>query len=275
MGILNKRRSKPSDGATAMKKAFKDFFYGVFCTLKGIKIFYSTPKLWKYALIPLLIVLLIYWSLVWSGIYLAKKLSGVIEGWFQSLPENWQWVGSLTGGMTAVMVFIIFWITLMLFVSTLYEVFGGVFFDRLITRFESISRNKDLPEPGWRFEMRAFFDACFYAIMTLLLILPCLLLHLLPYIGVFLIAIIFSYRYSISYLAMTGFRHGMLIPDTKKLAAKNFALIMGYGISVYLFLQLPFVVILFLPGIILGNVLVFQRMQQNKENAAIEDKTTA
>ena len=64
-----------------------------------------------------------------------------------------------------------------------------------------------------------------------------MLMNLLPYIGVVLIAIIFSYRYSISYLAMTGFRHGMLIPDTKKLAAKNFALIMGYGISVYLFLQ--------------------------------------
>ena len=64
----------------------------------------------------------------------------------------------------------------------------------------------------------------------------------------------------------------MLIPETKKLAAKNFALIMGYGISVYLFLQLPFVIILFLPGIILGNVLVFQKMQQNEENAAIEDK---
>ena len=41
-------------------KALDDLIFGADCAVRGIKVFFSRPRLWPYALPPLAVVLLLY-----------------------------------------------------------------------------------------------------------------------------------------------------------------------------------------------------------------------
>ena len=138
-------------------------------------------------------------------------------------------------------------------IGSLYELFGGLFFDALIQKFSSNSYPDKLGGSDWKFNSKAIVDSIVYSINTLLIILAVLILNLfLPILGQIIGVIIVSYRFGVSYLAMCGFHYHRNMLQTRELAYKNFMFTLGYGASIYLVFLFPLAVVFLLPGLIVG-----------------------
>ena len=238
----------------------RDFFGGAGYAFEGIKIFYQLPVLWKYSAIPLVLILLTYLALLTGGWYLVKYLAEFFAEKSSALPGFLQWLGAAASGAAAIAVIALFSVIAAVSLGTLYELFGGLFFDALIERFSSRYSPDKLQKSSWQFNIQAITDSIVYSINTLLIITAVLIANLfLPVIGQIVGIIIVSYRFGVSYLAMCGFHYRKTMLQTRELAHKNFMLTLGYGASIYLVFLFPLAVIFTLPGLILGGVKLYNR----------------
>ena len=102
-----------------------------YCT-GGIEIFFRTPEFWKYAVFPSLIMLAVYWLsllFIWYGSGAAVQY---LENWILSLPSWISWSAAIIGFMTKILILILSIVLMLFTVSSVYELFAGPFFDRLI-----------------------------------------------------------------------------------------------------------------------------------------------
>ena len=80
-----------------MRKTVEDFAYGAECVFRGMRIFYSRPKLWPYALPPIFCVMLLYTGIIAAIIFLVVPWS---QQWFLGLsfPDWLSWLQSVLNG---------------------------------------------------------------------------------------------------------------------------------------------------------------------------------
>ena len=152
----------------------RDFFGGAGYAFDGIKIFYHTPVLWKYSAIPLVLILLTYLALLTGGWYLVKYLAEFFAEKSSALPGFLQWLGTAASGAAALAVIVIFSVIAVAALGTLYELFGGLFFDALIQKFSSSFSPDQLQKNTWQFNIKALTDSIVYSINTLLIIMAML-----------------------------------------------------------------------------------------------------
>lgn len=241
-----------------MYSFFQNFGDGIGCALNGIREFFSHRDLWKYAALPLLVVLLVYALLGGLGVWAVTVISAFLEKSAAELPSYLQWIPDLGNGVTAVMIFIFFWLIIVLSVGTLYELFGGLFFDRLIEKYSRDRAFLSLSTNSRRFEMQAVYDSCRYSLNTLFILLGTFFLNImLPVVGPLLSFLLISYRLGVAYLAVAGFRYGRTLLITRQMAQCNCASTLGYGIMLYFLFTIPLAVLIFLPGLVTGSVLLY------------------
>ena len=78
-------------------KALDDLTYGAECALRGMKVFFTRPRLWPYALPPLLVVLLLYAGILaalifWAAPELREWAAGIsFPGWLSWLQTALDW----------------------------------------------------------------------------------------------------------------------------------------------------------------------------------------
>lgn len=242
----------------------RNFLGGGQHAFEGIKTFYQTPELWKYSAIPLLLILLTYTALVAAAWLLIKHLSGFFAEKCSDLPGFLQWLGMAASGASAIAVILIFSVIAVVSLGTLYELFGGLFFDALIQKFSVSYSPEMLKKSDWRFNIQAITDSIVYSFNTLLIILAVLVVNLfLPFIGQLIGIFIISYRFGVSYLAMCGFHYRRSMLQTRALAYKNFMFVLGYGASIYLVFLFPLAVVFTLPGLIIGGVKLYNLLVSN------------
>ncbi len=206
---------------------FQEFFQGMNYAGRGIGDFFSRPKLWKYAVIPALIVLALYTGAGFAAFY-------CIDNIFASI---------------GVFILVLLSLTLL---CPLYELFGGVFFDSMVEAFEK--QEYGYKNPGRKFftEITFFLEACLFSFVTLLLFILMFLIGLIPVIGPILLVLVMGYRYAQTYMLNVCCNHSLSIRELKKASAKNRMASTGFGTAVYLLLLIPLGGLFFLPGIILG-----------------------
>lgn len=244
-----------------MTQWIRDFADGAACVWRGCRAFHrDRAVLWQYAVLPMLILLGVYALLFW-GIFAVTGL--VMERVVAQITELLAWCGNtqwLANGVAwlirgVVMVASLFLAAVSL--STLYEVFGGVFFDAMIDKFESRNYGTTAPEISFRQNIRFLLESIFYGLRNFVILLVLLLLSLLTVAGVILPPLIMGYLLGVSYMISSANRNGMGLKELRYLSRKRRALVLGYGVTAYLLLMIPFLAVFFLPGLVLGGSVLF------------------
>ena len=236
-----------------------DFLKGIrYCT-GGIQIFFRTPELWMYALIPLLIVLAFYLLsllLIWYGFGLAVK---ILENWIRTFPSWISWSSAIIGFLVKTSILMLSIAAMLFTVSSVYEIFSGPFFDRLIKRYYQIYYGKNCTDPDWKNTLLYLRESICYSLTTLLLlILLGLAASLLPVAGPFLWIAVASYRSAVTFILPSGFLCGYRIKSQLGKMKSKRMIVIGFGFTAYMILIcLPLVSIFLLPGILLGGAKLF------------------
>lgn len=236
----------------------RELIRGAGFAFDGIRIFYQTPQLWKYAVFPLLLILLTYTGLMFGGWFVMKHIAAFFAEKSSSLPGFLQWLATVASGVSAVAMVFILSVIAVISLGTLYELFGGLFFDALIQRFSVTMQPPGPEKPDWKFNLQGIFDSIIYSINTLLIIIAACILNLfLPFIGQILSAILISYRFGVAYMAVSGFHYKKTMLQTRELAYRNCMATLGYGLTVYIIFLFPLAIVFTLPGLILGGVKLY------------------
>ncbi|MBR2358643.1 MAG: EI24 domain-containing protein [Lentisphaeria bacterium] len=241
-----------------MTKWAENFCRGFAFSLRGVRLFYTTPGLWKYTVFPLIMVIATYVLLGYLGSCAVGAFAGFIDEKCAQLPDFLQWLATAARAVSILLMIMILSVIAVVSIGTLYELFGGIFFDALIHRFAGNLCNRKLPELNWKFALKAVFDTAIYSVNTMLIILFFLLVNLLlPIAGQIVMILIVSYRFGVVYLAMSGFHFGKNLLQTKAAAYANKMLVLGFGVSIYLMFLFPLAVLFLLPGIMLAGMLIY------------------
>ena len=109
--------------------------YGAECALRGTKIFFTRPRLWPYALPPLICVLFLYAAILCAVIFWAAPW---LRGWAEGLsfPGWLSWLQAVVDWCLALFFWVVVPLLLFFLTGTFYEMFGNMLFDILVDRFE-------------------------------------------------------------------------------------------------------------------------------------------
>ena len=118
-----------------MKKVLDDLTYGAECAVRGIRIFYTCPRLWPYAMPPVICVLILY-----AGIACAVIFRGApwLRSWAEGLsfPDWLAWLQVVLNWCLSLFFWVVIPLLLLLFTGAFYEMFGNMLFDILVDKFE-------------------------------------------------------------------------------------------------------------------------------------------
>ena len=246
---------------------FSAFLQGIQANINGVKFFYAHRDLWKYALVPWIFVVIFYALFVAGLIWGMSALTASLRECMESLPGWLSWLTALVsaGGVIAVIAASV--LAVVFLTSTVYELFGGLFFDALIARIELNESGIKLPENSWNFNLRVVADTFRYTLGTLLWMVLTLFINLIPLIGPVISFFIISYRFGVTYLSITTFRYGMTLFQAQQKLTGRKAAVLGYGTAINLVYLVPGAVFFLLPGIITGGVLLARDLKILDVNA--------
>ena len=233
---------------------------GLSYTACGIRIFFHDKGSWKYALFPWCFLVIIYFITFRIIAGLTNSISEKITQLMADLPAWLSWLASLVCGLAHFFGIIAGILILGMTVGTLYEVFGGFFFDSLVDHYET---GKYGPRPGvitWKLSLKYSIESLLFGIRTALAFCGLFIISLFfPVIGQILLIIGMGYFFGLSYIICSANRNGTTIGQLKKAAGKRIFVILGFGVSAYFLLMIPLTAIIFLPGLVLGGSELFNR----------------
>ena len=227
-------------------KALDDLTYGAECALRGIKLFFTRPRLWPYALPPLLVVLLLYAGILaalifWAAPELREWAAGL------SFPDWLSWLRTVLDWFLSLFFWIVVPFVLFYFIGTFYEMFGNMLFDILVDAFEK----KEYPEhPGADQPYgRVLQFTAGYVFLTIVSYLVYFLLFWIPVVG-------FLFRGAIcgrSYLHDSAVRQGFHVSVLRTQVAKNRMSVLGFGVIARFAEAIPFLI----PGLVIGGSILY------------------
>lgn len=241
---------------------FQNAIAGLMTPLEGLKYLWRRPRLWRYAVAPivcnLLITVLVLAALIWGGIEASNRLSAHYPA---GVLGSAAWLATL---LALVLV------ALALAVGAWFLLGGilcGYFYGRLAYQVEL-----ELGTPAAELrELSLYYqtvdvlrDFVFLAVVNL----GCLLIALVPVIGaaiggaiaIYYDAMIFGVEYLDFPLALRGWRRR----DKWRFAERHRPYTIGLGAAVMLLNFLPIVGSVLLAGAAVGGVLTYRRLEIQK-----------
>ncbi len=227
-------------------KALDNLTYGAECALRGIRVFFTSPRLWPYALPPLLVVLVLYAGILAALIFWAAP--GLRE-WSAGLsfPEWLSWLQTVLDWCLSLFFWIVVPFVLFYFIGTFYEMFGNMLFDILVDAFEK----KEYPEhPGAdQPYSRVLQLTVGYILLTIGSYLVYFLLFWIPVVGLLFRGAICGR----SYLHDSAIRQGFHVSVLRNQVAKNRMYVLGFGIIARFAEAIPFLI----PGLVIGGSMLY------------------
>ena len=206
------------------------FFYGIRALCRGIALFWTHPRWWGWALLPLIAILILAIAM-WQGLFFLCQ--DVFE------------FGRVVSYTAA---YVIMLGSLYLLFPVLYESLGGLFFDGLTAHVYRDIFQEKFESPTFRCSIQYTLYALRYSCCTLWMAIPLFFILLIPWIGILIWSIIFGYRFGVSYLFSSGLICGETFKETCLWARTYRKAVAGFGISAYLIISfLPFIGLLFVP----------------------------
>ncbi len=229
-----------------MKKLLDELTYGAECAIRGTGIFFTRPRLWPYAVPPLLCVLLLY-ALIFFAVLL--WIVPGLHAWAQgiSFPGWLSWLQSVLDWCLKLFFWVIVPLLLLLLTGSFYEMFGNMLFDILVDRFEK-EAYPDHPGADQPYGHVVRLTAG-YILLTVKGYLVWFLIFWVPVVG-------FLFRRAIcgrSYLHDSAIRQGLPVSVLKRQVAKHRPAVLGFGIVACLMESLPFLI----PGLVIGGAILY------------------
>jgi len=230
-----------------------DYLDGVCTFFSGCERFFRDRSLWKYALLPMLIMTAAYALAVGIVVYLSTLLAARLEAWITALPRWINWIAGFAAGSTVIIAFLLALVIAVFTMSAVYEIFGGPFFDRLILHYEKKHNGIDLVEPDWKHTLLFLRESVCYSVTTFLWMIFWILTGLvLPLAGPVMLFLFMSYRLGVACVMPTGFLYGLGLKKQRTLFSRHRMRLLGFGSAAYLVQLIPLAPVLLLPGLILG-----------------------
>ena len=241
---------------------YQSFIYGLNCPFCGAEIFCRNRNLWKYALIPFLIMLVLYLAFIFLAVPWGRDhCVAAVESWCVDFPGWLQWLAALLKITTLCFVYLLAAALLILLAGPVYELIGGPFFDRMIAVYHNNESGTAIRQTPVRLNLIFLWETLIYGAGTVIsLIIGTVLFFALPVIGPLLAVVLISYRLGVNYLAFSGLQHGKTLKMTRQIAGKYWPATLGYGIVVFLIFTIPFAGVFMLPGIITGGAVLFNKL---------------
>ena len=236
-----------------MKKKLDDLTYGADCVFRGLRIFFTSPRLWPYAVPPLLCVLLLYAGILYAVFgfgapWLREWCQGIsFPGWLSWLHVAMDWSLSL-------FLWIVIPLLLLVFIGSLYEMFGNMLFDLLVDAFEKDAfPEHPAADQTYGAVLRLTAGFVWLTIVSNLIKIPLLLLFLIPYAGPAVYYLYCSGVCGRSYFHDSAIRQGFKVGVLKKQVARNRWAVLGFGIMALILEAMPFLI----PGLVIGGSILY------------------
>ena len=237
-----------------------DCMRGMSYIFRGTHVFFHDKESWRYALFPLSLLFAVYFFLFWGMIGLSQYLADKISQAMTSLPGWLSWLGNVLSGLSYLAGIIAALLILGTTVCTLYEIFGGLFFDSLVDHYETRKYGPRETKPTWSANLKYCIESILLGIQTAVVFCVLFFVSLFfPIFGQIVLVVCMGHFLGISYIFCSANRNGVTLAGLKKIAGKKTFVILGYGITSYLLLMIPFAVLIFLPGLVLGGSELFNK----------------
>ncbi len=246
-----------------------DFLRGAVYVSAGCRDFYRDVRAWKYVIVPWLALTGVY-VLAFCGIFaLFRWVERYLEELVAELPGWLSWLGWIGSCLTGFIGIVLAILLLSVTISTLYEMFGGLFFDGLISYHEQKKYGYPPRKMSWKENAGYLLDACCFGLESAAVFLGLLIVSLfLPFFGKIILAVVMGYYYGISYIVTPANMHGVTLDTLRKRAEKKRMVVLGFGITAYLLFLFPLITLFLLPGVVLGGTQLFNNELMETENGS-------
>ncbi len=253
------------------KEPFCQLGRGAAYAFAGIGEFYRNPRYWRYAALPLALLLAVYAA---GGWYYWVRIMPHAAGWIGEAEGAWRWLEVVLAPLRWLLQLTVLLFYLMFAAKTVnafFEIFWALFFSRLVIRFERERYDLGAARLPWRREWLWNLECGIFAAVTFVLWLALFAVGwFLPVIGPLLPIIAVGYRYGLSYLFNSGFNRNMSIAMLRGELAGHRGLVRGFGAVIYLIMLAPVVAVFFIPGLVLGGSMLLNegvyRVPPRREN---------
>lgn len=235
-----------------------DYLKGMSYIGQGLRVFFHDKASWRYAFLPLSLLFFVYFFLFWGIIGLSHYFADKISQAMTSLPGWLSWLGNVISGLSYLAGTIAALLILGTTVCTVYEIFGGWFFDSLVDHYETRKYGPRQTKTTWTANLKYCVESILLGIQTAVVFCCLFFVSLFfPIFGQIVLVICMGHFLGLSYIFCPANRNGVTLAGLKKIAGKKTFVILGFGITCYLLLMVPFAALIILPGLVLGGAELF------------------
>ena len=229
------------------------FLRGSRYVFSGCRAFYCDRKAWKYAVLPLGVMTAVYLLLFWAVLSLSRRGAEALDRCLTGLPGWLAWLPPLVSGLSSLLGVLFALLAMGITVSALYEMFGGLFFDSLIEYHDGKQYGFSPGRQSLKRNLKYCLDSLLFGVKTSLLFVFLFILSLIfPVGGQLLLAVSMGYCAGIAYMLTPANLRGLTLADMRARLGGRRSAVLGFGLTAYLLLLIPFAVLFLLPGLVLG-----------------------
>ncbi len=234
-----------------------DFEQGIVWAFRGIGEFFRHPRLWRFVIVPLVLVLAIYCWLFYMtlAVWLPPLQSAVRDfftgSWFEFLYRCVDFLVTAS--------FYLFLVLVTAFTSgNIFEMLGGLCFSRMVRDYETNILHCEIEKLSPVRDMSNLMACCVYSTATLGLYFALFIagfflpvaapLATIPFIG---------YRYAVIYTSEAVFNSGHKLSEVPILYRGRSGLLYGFGSAAFLMFLVPVLPIFLIPGLVIGGTLMY------------------
>jgi len=234
-----------------------DFEQGIAWAFRGIGEFFRHPRLWRFVVVPLVLVLAIYFWLFYMAlaVWLPPLQSSVRNffagSWFEFLYRWTEWLITAS--------FYLFLVLVTAFTSgNIFELLGGLCFSHMVRDYETNILHCKIEKLSPAREFSNLLACGVFSTATLVLYFALFIagfflpvaapLATIPFIG---------YRYAVIYTSEAVFNSGRKLSDVPILFQGRSGLLYGFGSAAFLMFLVPVLPIFLIPGLVIGGTLMY------------------
>ena len=242
-----------------MAGSMNDFSQGVILVFRGIAEFLRHPRLWRFVIVPLVLVSVIYFWLfyVFLAVWLPQLQAAVrdffIGSWFEFLYRCTEFLISAS--------FYLFLVLVTAFTAgNLYELLGGIFFSRMVRDYETNILHCKIEKLSFGRDLSNLTACGIFSLVTLILYFALFIAgFFLPVVAPLATIPFIGYRYAVIYTSEAAFNDGHKLSEIPVLYRGRSGLLYGFGSMTFLLFLVPVLPIFFIPGLVIGGTLMYHR----------------
>ncbi len=239
---------------------------------EGIRTFYRNRMLWKYAVIPGLVMLAVYCLFYWS---VAVCIYPYLMSFTDFADGCWEWIRSVIRFFWQLMIWSLLILIPLFLTETLFECIGAPFFSFMVKKYETEILRIPVANLTVSENIRNTFSGIGYAVFTGLVFLFFFILSIFLPVGGFVLAAIFTgYHYTVLMMSESAFNKRCGIGDISGMFKGRKRLICEFGISSFFMLQIPIFSVFLFPGLLIGASKMFNDaylIRKNKTSANLPE----